>query len=829
MPRTATSSSRRRLALCLAAPVLAGVTAFALPSASAAPAGPAGALAVPAYASFETMDNGDPVQVRTLSGRADLVSGGDALVEVVVPAGTDLTAVRVTVGDRDVSSAFVPAGPGLRGLLTGLPLGESTITATLADGSGARLLVKNASQGGPVFSGPLIEPWTCTNESTEPDCSKEPTVAYFYKSSDPTKAGIPGRVASSPVRSGLRPYDPANPPSDVAMTTTDDGNEVPFIVREETGYSLRDQYRIAALWDPAQGEGRPSPTADHPGFADKLVLGHGTSCDTSYQTGNATDVRYEETLAQGFVVASHALDNAGHNCNIITQAESLIMVKELVVERYGPVRYTIGSGCSGGSLVQQQVANAYPGVYQGITPQCSFTDAWSSAQQYVDYVGLRSYLENPATFPEHRILPAQWPSIYGHLNPANQITFTEAIPNSGDPSRDCPGVPAEDVFSADNPEGVRCSLQDYMRNVFGVDENGKARRPISNVGIQYGLSGLLSGLQGTTDPTRPPLTPDQFVALNAGLGGYDLDFEPIAERTVADPLAQERVYRSGAVNTGAHLDQVAIIDLGGPEPGAFHDVYRKYSMRERLLREHGTADNQVLWEGQTPLLGDVRFAESAITAMDEWLAAVEADTSGAPLPERILAARQAAGVDARCVGTEGADVPLQLCDATVDPTIFSSPRVEAGGGDPAPVNGVGPEVVGLTDDRLDCQTMPIEDFVFAGRSFADVFTAAQQETLKTVFPTGVCDYSKPGNGFQPAVTWLRYQDATGAVVAGGEPMGAAPLSVYFAPRPGSRQAVAAAPTRSLAATGGAPLVAIAAGALLAAAGAVRRTRRSAAR
>ena len=103
-------------------------------------------------------------------------------------------------------------------------------------------------------------------------------------------------------------------------------------------------------------------------------------------------------------MASHALDHAGHNCNLLTQAESLVMTKERAIDRYGTVRWTIGSGCSGGSLVQQQVANAYPGVYQGITPQCSFPDAWSSAMQYEEYyfglqvppgpvpVGTRSHL-----------------------------------------------------------------------------------------------------------------------------------------------------------------------------------------------------------------------------------------------------------------------------------------------------------------------------------------------------------------------------------------------------------------------------------------------------
>ncbi len=525
----------RRPLLALGLALLAGTGIVTLPAATAAQAAPAGPLGVPAQSSFDPLDNGQPVQVRTLSGRADLVSGGDALVEVVLPAGTAPGSVRVTVGSRDVSTSFVPAGPGLRGLVTGLPLGQSTITATLRDGSGARLEVRNSPQGGPVFSGPLIQPWTCTNGSERPDCAQAPTVAYFYRSTDPTKAGLPGRTVAGPVRSGLQPYDPAAPSSDVATTTTDEGNEVPFIVRVETGYSLRDQYKIAALWDPAQG-GEPRPTAANPGYADKLVLTHGASCDTSYESGAAPDVLFEDALSQGFAVASHALDNAGHNCNLATQAESLVMLKEMVVERFGPLRYTIGSGCSGGSLVQQQLANAYPGIYQGITPQCSFTDSRSSGQQYFDYVLLRDYLEDPATFPEHQITPAQWPSIYGHANPANQITFLTVIANSAEPSRSCPGLAPEQVYDeTSNPKGVRCTIQDYMRNVFGLDPTGKAHRPSSNVGIQYGLSGLLAFLEGVQDPSRPPLTPAQFVALNANAGGYDIDFNRTAERTPRAP------------------------------------------------------------------------------------------------------------------------------------------------------------------------------------------------------------------------------------------------------------------------------------------------------
>lgn len=735
------------------------------------------AAGVPALAAAEEWPGagGDQVVIEVVSGRADLVSGGDALLRLHAPDGVDAGDLVVTADGRDVTDAFVTQDDGAAlGLVDGLDLGDTRIQAQAPDGRGARITLTNAPQSGPVFSGPLIEPWTCTNGSDEPDCSQEPTVVYHYRSTNPLTTVIPSvGIAGRDIITTLQPYDPDDPPSDVATVTTDDGHEVPFIVREEIGYSLRDQYRIAALWDPAQGEW-PDPTAANPGYANKLVLTHGFSCDTAYESAEAPTVMLDDALSQGFAVASHALDHAGHNCNLVTQAESLIMTKEMVAERFGPIRYTIGSGCSGGSLVQQQVANAYPGVYQGLTPQCSFTDGWSSAQQYVDYVGLRNFVEGPGTV-ESGILPVQWPAIFGHLNPLNQITFTEAIPNSGDPSRSCPGVPDEDVYSADNPDGVRCTFQDHMRNVFGLRDDGKARRPISNVGIQYGLSGLLAGLTGeVTSLTSVPLTPAQFVALNAGVGGFDIDFEPTPERTEADPIAMERVYRSGAVNTGAHLDQVAIIDLGGPEPGVFHDVYRKYSMRDRLIREHGTADNQVFWEGQTPLLGDLSFVDDSIRAMDEWLAVVEADTRDVPLARKIIDAKDEAGIAQRCVGAAGVDVPLEVCRATVDLTIFSSPRIEAGGG---------ADVVGFTDDTLDCRTMPIEDFDYAGRSFTDVFTEAEQTALREAFPTGVCDHSQPGVGFQSAVPWLTYQDADGEVIYGGTPMGPEPVSVPYGDGP----------------------------------------------
>src|SRR4029079_19639494 len=74
----------------------------------------------------------------------------------------------------------------------------------------------------------------------------------------------------------------------------------------------------------------------------------------------------------------------------------LVMAKEHLVESYGTLRYTIGTGCSGGSLVQQQVATDYRRIYKGILPQCSSPDSWSTGQQLAAYHFDRGYFEDPA-------------------------------------------------------------------------------------------------------------------------------------------------------------------------------------------------------------------------------------------------------------------------------------------------------------------------------------------------------------------------------------------------------------------------------------------------
>jgi hypothetical protein len=121
--------------------------------------------------------------------------------------------------------------------------------------------------------------------------------------------------------------------------------------------------------------------ASQEGWDHKLMLLGDANCGVSYtERSSPSPLRYP-ALKRGFAVAANALDVTGSDCHIVPQAESELMTKERPIEEYGLVRYRMGIGGSGESIVQQGVANAYPGIYDGIIPESSFPDAWTAREK----------------------------------------------------------------------------------------------------------------------------------------------------------------------------------------------------------------------------------------------------------------------------------------------------------------------------------------------------------------------------------------------------------------------------------------------------------------
>ena len=106
------------------------------------------------------VEAGQTMRINVLSNRADLISGGDALVEIVLPQGAKADSLAVDVGGRNVGDRFGLTENGrMLGVITGLPLGNSVLTARLPGGAGARITLANHLIGRPIFSGPHL-PWT---------------------------------------------------------------------------------------------------------------------------------------------------------------------------------------------------------------------------------------------------------------------------------------------------------------------------------------------------------------------------------------------------------------------------------------------------------------------------------------------------------------------------------------------------------------------------------------------------------------------------------------------------------------------------------------------
>jgi hypothetical protein len=715
------------------------------------------ALAAPAAAAARAPHGN--VVITTVSDRADLISGTSTLVSITVPAGDRYSKLKVKLGKANVTHEFAMRPNKLfEGVVTGLKPGPNVLTAALPDGHGARLTITDHPIGGPVFSGPQIEPWTCQKGALDKKCDEPPKIAYLYKSTNPAQLG-------------LLPYNPAHPATDVAMTTTDAGVKVPFIVREETGFEDRDEYRIEVLYQPGKAWQPWAPQAqwDH-----KLLIMGGFDCITAFTptsppfSAPVASSTIEDSsvvgLGLGFAVMGVALDNSEVDCNPALQAESLVIAKEHLVDEFGPISYTIGTGCSGGSLSQQWVSNAYPGIYQGLIVQCSFPDAGSSGQQIIDYKALTDYFTNTPGFSsvqQAEVMGTGIPDLQNAtLSVFGFFPFVE-------PDRSgCTGITAAQEYNpTTNPGGVRCGIIDWDINQLGPQPksawdsqekavgHGFAGSPIDNVGIQYGLAALNDG----------EITPQQFVDLNAHVGGFNIDFAPTASRMRADEPALANAYRDGIINEANNMNQVAIIDLRGPnDPGEAHDTYRSFAVRARLKRDFGTYANQVIWEGPVTLIGDPNYDNEALVAMDHWLAAVQGDKSGRSLPKKIIADKPASITD-QCSNGKGVKVASKLCPASVVP-VYSTPRMVAG--------------EAITTDQNKCALVPLNR-----SSYKVGFTNAQWAELQQAFPSGVCDYAKPGVSQQPTVPWLTYQTASGKVITGGRPLGTPPASKPFVLKP----------------------------------------------
>ncbi len=657
----------------------------------------------PASSADDAATSEDPVTFRLARhGRNDVrfdnyVSGGTALLE--------LSAVDVDPESQAFSVDGTPLDTVAKGtntfLVAGLPDGEVTITADGFETATDPVQVTNYPITGPVFSGPHQQPLFCTYEefglvgTGDDNCSAETSIAWGYIDDDG------GFVEAAEAPGGAT------------------------LIRFEQGTINRGVYQVAVA-DPSGGA-EPIDVGKH------LIYRFGGGCGTGHTQGRplGAAVLDAESLDAGYIVATSTFNTLQTHCNDVLSAETLMMVQEHIDEQLGPIGLTVGRGGSGGAIQQYAIAQNYPGLLDALNTSASFPDSASIAGGVTDCGLLLDYWDTDegAGFSEEARTAVQ-----GHGTTQFCAAWKQTFLGNVDPSSGCDGVvPEAELYVPETrPDGIRCTLQDSASNLFGLDESGFGRRALDNVGIQYGLEALHDGL----------LTVDQFLDLNAAIGGYDIDGNITDIRTAADPELVESVYATGRVIAGdSALVDIPIIDIDLYSDLTFdiHDRFRSFSIRARLTGDETVGSpNRVIWSRPGAGLVEAIGGDGGGEDVDIWSGSEIADA----LIEWAETGQRPVGVADDCVidgeRIVGDDVFLEGQPCAEAYTYFGDPRTAAG----APIQ----------NDVIKCTTVAADP-----SSYGVDFTDEQAERLKLVFADGVCDFTQPGVGqVTLSGTWLEY-------------------------------------------------------------------------
>jgi Tannase-like family of unknown function (DUF6351) len=756
----------------------------------------------------------------TVNNRADLISGGNAMVEVSVPKTVPLHQVTLLLNGQDVTASFQTdaAARTMRGVLTGLRVGENEFVAD-ANGKGrgrpkASLSIKNHPIGGPVLSGAQTVPFFCattpgvtatpttvgsnasgfalTAQAVDAQCNFPAEFNLYYRTNVPAgnvqqglcSLAVPDPTAATlPTSLCFQRYTAAIPRASIATTTTG----VPFIVRVEHGTMNRGIYDLAVLVSPSQPWSALAPQA---AWSGKVLYQFGASTGQPRRQARSTSSWTNElALSEGYLVAQNSMTDSLINSNRVLMAETVMMMKEHIGDTYGPIKFTMGSGCSGGSINSNMNASIAPGQLDGITISCAYPDSETTGMEVTECVLLAEAYQKPAwrdlmtaTGQSQAQIDAKKAAINGHPDQTGCHGWYNAFGSNGKvgtyfqrfvlsnatgvvgtlPDPQPPAPPRPPVNNCQlpnamvydpvtNPTGPRCSAWDWAASIWGKRADGiSARDTRDNTGVQYGLKAVRSGA----------ITAEEFVTLNEVIGGVDSDSNFQTGRSVADANALEIAYRAGIVMSGRQLAKTAIIDMRGWDDSALlnnrpgspiHFVWRSFSIRDRLDKQFGDHGNQVMWRFSTGLGPSASMQIDAFKIMDEWLTALKTDMSDVSIESKVRRAKPAKAFD-YCVMTEidpATGLPKRETDFSKCTDAFLQPHAS-----PRQVAG-GP----LSEDILKCRLKPINVTDYAPA----VLSAGQLARLAAVFPTGVCDWAAGGVGQQPAVSPLDFSGGPGGV------------------------------------------------------------------
>ncbi|MCG8611188.1 MAG: DUF6351 family protein [Pseudomonadales bacterium] len=649
----------------------------------------------------------------------------------------------------------------------------------------------------PLFSGPLQYPWICMTEKSglgQPivDNQQRIGIPVYEENGNGEKTGtvigyskdclIATRARYYYNRIGTHKFYPMHEAQNDIAQVEVNGKTVDFIIRVEIGTINRFIYVINVLKGTHETLDRPNPT----NWNRKLIYQFRGGIGIGYKQGKNKPTyiaeRRFDALSKGYAVIYSTANQTSNTYNISLQEDTALRVKHQFTALYGQPDFTMGIGGSGGAIQQYLLAQNHPGLLDGIIPLYSYPDMITQTIHGLDCELLEYYFDVQSRNPLWRDWEKrQW--IEG-LNGNNQsfdyfpwyqlgLLLQGQSPFRAQGVTEC-GMswrgPAQLVmnphyfhyhkhFPINIFSQFHWTYWQDMPDVYGIDQNGYANRTWDNVGVQYGLSALRSG----------KIDIETFLDINRRIGGWKpseqqqparfwllsgynssiFEFSPWSEhnmtlnssdqqtpapRTTANLDAIRGAYRAGHVFLGqTTLPILDVRHYNDPELDMHHS-FASLSARARIQAANGNSDNQVIWVTRKP---DEPRPE-AIDAMAQWLQNMNYH------PERSAAENKPENLQDSCFDAQGKllakgphvwdgdwnEQPHGACTTHYPP--YQSSRNVAG----SP----------RQDMIFKCYLQSVDSAIQRGL-YSPIDISHHKAELKTIFPDGVCDYTRGDQGW----------------------------------------------------------------------------------
>lgn len=572
-----------------------------------------------------------------------------------------------------------------------------------------------------------------------------------------------------------------DPAGDIERITSNNGQQVKFIVRVEVGTINRHPYMISML----KGDDDKVEQPDSRYWNKKLIYQFRGGVGVGKRQGrldiNKILTRRQQQLANGYAVIHSTANQTSNTYNIWLSEDTALRLKQQFISQFGEPEYTVGVGGSGGAIQQYLLAQNNPEILDAAVAHYSYPDMLTQTPYILDCELLEYFFD--VTDSENTSWKnwdnRQWvEGMNSDDNADNKYNKAKAYadllkfkwPNFSSGATECtqswrslsplifnPNFPLlPDRLSRNVQAQAQLSYWDDLKYFYGTDKQGNPNFTWDNVGVQYGLNALKKGL----------INIETFIKLNTFIGGWkkpqDMELEHYwflnhelwpsqfslwshhnmnlsshnnepAPRTTGSIEAIQAAYRSGQIFMG-NID-IPVIDLRHyiDDELDMHHSFTSFSARARMITARGHADNQIIWQTKKPY----SLTPKALKTIDRWMKNIKSNSDKTVVENKPVDAIDNCSNNEGELIAEGHDVwdgewnnkKDGACTKVYPP--YKTSRMVAG--------------ENISGDVLKCQLQSVKQAIVRG-IYSPIDMTVHQKKLEHIFPEGVCDYSKPDAG-----------------------------------------------------------------------------------